>query len=132
MVRRGRCLTPNRLLPGARLVVTLLLLLAAAAAHADLQLRPGMTGVADLGAISCETYNAIYPNGPTGLRQATLYYAEGYIYAKTGKSIDEVLGEQPDDAQWNFDSLTDIVVDYCASNPDSPVSAGVAALFDAL
>lgn len=136
-----RCLTPKlpvesefgrmyQLVSDTRLVAALLLVLAAPLAHAELQLRPGMTGVADLGAISCSTFNDIYPNGPTGLRQAALYYAEGYIYAKTGKSIDEALAGQ--EGAWDFDSLTNVIVDYCANNPEAQVSNAVEALFDSL
>ena len=91
-----------------------------------------MTGVADLGAISCATFNDIYPNGPTGLRQAALYYAEGYIYARSGMTIDEVLAGQPADADWSFDSLTDVIVDYCAENPEARVSSGAGQLWRVL
>jgi hypothetical protein len=58
---------------------------------APLALRPGMGGVPDLGAIRCETFNAMYPAGPNGLRQAILYWMEGYVYARTGKTMDEFL-----------------------------------------
>ena len=37
-----------------------------------LTLRPGMTGVPDLGAIKCEMFVHMYPNGPTGMSQAVL------------------------------------------------------------
>ena len=105
------------------------LLLHSPAARAELTLRPGMTGVADLGASSCATFNAMYPNGPTGLRQAALYYAEGYIFAKSGKSLEAVLAELPEDTDWRFDSLTDVIVGYCAENPESTVSEATAMLW---
>ena len=121
----GSCLRTAR--AGA---VLALCLLGAAGAQADLQLRPGMTGVADLGAISCATFNAMYPNGPTGLRQAALYYAEGYIYAQSGKSIDELLATRTDD--WDFDRITDAIVDYCAAEPEARVSDSVVMLWQTL
>ncbi len=72
------------------LALTLLGLGTVAAAD-GIRLRPGMTGVADLGATSCETFNHIYPAGPTGLRQAALYYAEGFIYGRSGKTLEQVV-----------------------------------------
>ena len=96
----------------------------------ELKLRLGMTGLADLGAISCETYNAMYPNGPTGMRQASLYYAEGYLLAKTDRHIDELLAGKSE--EWTFDSLTDVVVNYCADHPDVPVSRAIQELAERL
>ncbi len=89
-----------------------------AAAAEKLTLRPGMTGVPDLGAIRCETFSTMYPFGPTGMRQAALTYAEGYFFAVSSKTMDEILEQQGNEsADWNFDSLTDHIVVFCAANP---------------
>ncbi|MEO8444828.1 MAG: hypothetical protein ABI567_07485 [Gammaproteobacteria bacterium] len=98
----------------------------AATAADKLALRPGMGGVADLGALRCETFNSILPKGPTGFRQAVLTWAEGYIYARSGKTIDEVLAAVPAGGPpWTFDRLTDHVVEYCMARPDAPLPAAV-------
>ncbi|MBL8201526.1 MAG: hypothetical protein JNK40_11180 [Chromatiales bacterium] len=105
----------------------LAVLMANVAIAADsLTLRPGMGGVPDLGAIRCETFTRILPEGPTGFRQAVLTWAEGYIYGKSGRTIDEVLAAAPADGpNWTFDTLTDQIVSYCASNPESPLPVAV-------
>lgn len=100
-------------------------LLAVPAVAAPLALHPGMGGVANLGAIRCATYNDMYPAGPTGLRQATLYWTDGYVYARTGHTLDEFLAGRTDADAWTFDTLTGHVVDYCSTHPDRPVSAAV-------
>jgi hypothetical protein len=95
-----------------------------APAAGPLQLRPGMGGMADPGAISCGTLTRILPKGPTGFRHAVLTWAEGYIYGKSGQTMDEVLAAQPAGGpDWNFDTLTDHMVDYCAAHPDAPLPA---------
>jgi hypothetical protein len=121
-------------MPGySRVVLVLTLLGLGTVAAADgIRLRPGMTGVADLGATSCETFNHMYPAGPTGLRQAALYYAEGFIYGRSGKTLEQVVGGLPDDAGWTFDSLTDVMVNYCTANPAAEFADAAAALWAAL
>ena len=91
---------------------------------APLALHPGMGGVPDLGAIRCETFNEMYPAGPNGLRQAILYWTEGYVYAQTGKTLDEVLAS-PGMSAWNFGTLTDHIVEFCKARPDAPVPLAV-------
>ncbi len=105
-----------------------------AVALADkLTLRPGMTGVPDLGAIRCETFNHMYPNGPTGMEQAILTWAGGYFYGKTGLTIDEILARQsPESPDWDFDSLTGHIVEYCAAHPEAPVPSAIANLWQRL
>ena len=102
-----------------RIVIIAVAAFSMMAASADkLTLRPGMTGVPDLGAIQCETFSTMYPFGPTGMRQAALTWAEGYFFAVSSKTIDEILEQQSDDsADWNFDSLTDHIVVFCSANP---------------
>lgn len=112
---------------GTRAALAALLLAATGtlAAAGPLTLKPGMTGVPDLGAIRCATYNAMYPNGPNGLRQATLYWTEGYLYARTGLSLDEFLSGRPDGADWTFESLTDHVLAFCETHAEDRVRAAV-------
>lgn len=97
-----------------------------------LALRPGMTGVADLGAISCATFTHMYPAGATGMRQAALTWAQGYFYGQSAKTVDEILAELPADNPWDFDSLTDHIVDYCAANPEAPLPDAVIDLWNEL
>lgn len=98
----------------------------AAMAAGKLTLRPGMGGVPDLGAIRCETFTKILPEGPIGFRQAVLTWAEGYIYGKSGQTIDEVLASLPAGSpDWTFDTLTDHIVGYCTSNPAAPLPVAV-------
>jgi len=112
----------------------LLLLVTAGASLAatQLTLRPGMTGVPDLGAIDCATFSHMYPAGSTGMRQAVLTWAQGYFYARSGKTTDEILAELPADNPWDFDSLTDHIVDYCAAHPEAPLPEAVMDLWDQL
>lgn len=91
---------------------------------APLALRPGMGGVPDLGAIRCETFNEMYPSGPNGLRQAILYWTEGYVYAQTGKTMDEFLAS-PGKGSWDFGALTDHIVQFCRARPEAPVPLAV-------
>jgi hypothetical protein len=97
-----------------------------AAATEPLTLRLGMGGVADPGAMSCEYFNTLYPNAPTGFRQTLLYWAEGYVYGKSGRTIDQALAAAPPAAKpWNFDTLTDHLVDYCREHPEAGIPATV-------
>lgn len=97
---------------------------------AELTLRPGMTGVADLGATSCETFNQMHPAGPTGMEQAVLTWAQGYFYAQSGKTTNEILAALPDGgAEWKFDTLTGHIVAYCAARPEAAIPDAVADLW---
>jgi len=112
---------------GWRAVLAVLLLagIGALAAAGPITLKPGMTGVPDLGAIRCATYTAMYPNGPNGLRQATLYWTEGYVYARTGLSLDEFLTGRADAADWTFESLTGHVLAFCEAHAEDRVRTAV-------
>jgi len=117
----------------AMLALALTLVFADTAFAERLTLRPGMTGVPDLGAISCELFNEIHPNGPTGLEQMILTWAGGYFYARTGKTIDEVLALPSNAGEaWDFDSLTGHIVAYCAAHPDAQVPEAVIDLWGRL
>lgn len=102
-------------------------------AAGPLRLRPGMTGVADLGAITCETFSHMYPNGPTGMSQAVLTWAQGYFYALSGgQTTDQILEKLPADSGWDFDSLTGHMVRYCQAHPEAGVPEAVESLWSAL
>lgn len=108
-------------------------LLAAAAMAEPLRLRPGMGGVADPGAMTCAYFNELYEAGPTGFRQALLYWAEGYIHGKSGRTIDEAIAAAPPAAKpWTFDTLTDHLVNYCRQHPEAKVPAAVEDLWQQL
>lgn len=97
-----------------------------ALAAGPLALRPGMTGVPDLGAISCGQFVDYHPWGPAGMEQAALTWAQGYMHARSGKTIDEILAQQPADGpDWNFDSLTGHILDFCRAQPDAMLPEAV-------
>jgi hypothetical protein len=85
-----------------------------------LELPAGMGGVADIGAIPCSVFSEMLGVGPLGTRHSLLTWADGYYYAQTQKTIDELLAatEQAGES-WDFDRLTDHFVDYCAENPEA-------------
>jgi len=97
-----------------------------------LALRPGMTGVPDLGAIKCETFANMYPNGPTGMSQAALTWAQGYFYGLTGKTTDEILVQLPENSSWDFDTLTGHIIVFCQEHPDASFPEAVKDLWTAL
>jgi len=110
-------------------MLSFLSLLTGGVSAGPLTLRPGMTGVPDLGAIRCKVFNAMYPDGPTGMRQAALTWAEGYLYARSGKTMNGVLKQLgPGNGSRNFDGLTGHIVRYCASNPEAMFPAAVQSL----
>jgi len=106
------------------LLLTAALLIVSESVLADkLQLPPGMGGVPDIGAIPCDVFNKMIVVGPLGTRRLLLTWAEGYYFAKSGKTIDEIL--EAADQSWDFDSLTGHLVDYCAADPEALTSAAV-------
>ncbi len=113
-----------------RLTVAMLLLTASAALQAEegIKLRPGMMGVADIGGSTCKLFNDMHPFGPAGMEHHVLTFAQGYIYAQAGTTIDGVLAKLPAGHGWDFDSLTGFLVDYCAKNPDELVGEAAVAL----
>jgi hypothetical protein len=88
-----------------------------------------MGGVADIGATRCDYYAYIHPNGPTGFNQSVLYWLEGYVHARTGKSLNDFLAGVPDGGRWTFDSIGQHVLDYCTANPRATVADGVVDLW---
>ena len=109
-----------------------LFLAATAAADGPLKLRPGMTGVADIGSSACQLFNDMHPFGPAGLEHHVLTWAQGYIFAKSGKSIDGILADLPPANGWDFDSLSGYIVNYCSENPEAKVSQAAIALWTVL
>ncbi len=98
----------------------------------QLRLRPGMAGVADIGARDCELFNEMHYNGPMGMQHHVLTWAQGYIHAKTGANIDAILAELPADHGWDFDSLSAVIVDYCKAKPEAKVSEAAIKLWELL
>lgn len=112
-----------------RLLVAAVVLGGACTAQADIRLREGMGGVADIGATRCDYYAYIHPNGPTGFNQSVLYWLEGYVHARTGGSLDAFLAKAPGGQRWSFDSIGQHVLDYCTANPKASVADGVVDLW---
>jgi len=103
-----------------------LLVLTDAANAGKLQLPKGMGGVPDIGVIPCEVFTNMIKVGPLGTKRLLLTWAEGYYYARTGKTIDEILAaaEQAGET-WDFTRLTGHFEAFCAANPEALTSAAV-------
>jgi len=102
------------------------LLLSDMAFAGKLKLPSGMGGVPDIGAIPCEVFSNMMQIGPLGTKRSLLTWAEGYYFAKSGKTIDEILADaQEAGTSWDFDSLTGHLVEYCAADPQALTSAAV-------
>jgi hypothetical protein len=100
--------------------------LAGTATAADtVRLREGMGGVADIGATKCDYYAYIHPTGPMGFDQAVLYWFQGYVHARSGKSVNAFLAGIPDGSRWTFERIGRHVLDYCTANPARTVADGV-------
>ena len=95
-----------------------------------IRLHQGMGGVADFGATRCDYYAYIHPNGPTGFNQAVLYWLEGYVHARTGKTMDAFLASVPDGGRWTFDSIGQQVLDYCETNATATVADAIGDLWN--
>lgn len=101
-------------------------------ADAQVSVRPGMMGVADIGVQDCATFSDMHYHGPAGMEHQVLTWVQGYVFARTGANIDALLAAIPDDNGWTFDTLTGVLVDYCKANPDAPVSEAAIALWTTL
>jgi len=94
-----------------------------------LQLPLGMGGVPDIGAIPCGVFNKMIVAGPLGTKRLLLTWAEGYYFAQTGKTLDQILqASETAGKSWNFEYLTEYFVTYCAKDPEALTSAAVADL----
>jgi hypothetical protein len=101
------------------LATGIVLLLSDPAVAAKLKLPEGMGGVPDIGAIPCDVFSKMLVIGPLGTRLSLLTWADGYYYARTEKTMDELVAAAEKDGEvWDFDRLTDHFVGYCADNPD--------------
>ena len=109
----------SRLLRSSVLVLSASACLAATAAANELRLPDGMGGVPDIGAIPCHVFSEMLTVGPMGTRLSLLTWADGYLYAQSQQTMEEIVVQamQRGD-RWDFDRLTDHFVDYCAANPD--------------
>jgi len=111
------------------LASTVILCLCQAAAADRIELPDGMGGVPNIGAIPCEVYSKMLVYGPQGTRLSLLTWAEGYFFAKTGRTLSEIIADVPDAADANdFFGVTDRFVEYCAANPEAMTSDAVTAL----
>jgi len=114
-------------------LMTFTVLLGNTASAEKLQLPPGMGGVPDIGAISCDVFNKMMVIGPLGTKLLLLTWAQGYYHAKSGQTIDEILKAAQEAGQpWDFDSLTGHLADYCAANPEALTSAAIVDLGERL
>ncbi len=110
-------------------VMMVVMFLSNVAIAEKLRLPSGMGGVPDIGAIPCDVFSKMIVVGPLGTRRLLLTWAQGYYRAKSGKTIDEIIGATENAGQaWDFASLTGHLVDYCAANPEDLTSAAVADL----
>lgn len=90
------------------------------ASAGQIQLPSGMGGVPNIGAIPCSVFNEMLVIGPKGVRHSLLTWAEGYFFARTGQTLDEIIEGTPDaDESYDFYGITDRFVDFCATNPDA-------------
>ena len=99
------------------------------AAAERLRLPDGMGGVSDIGAIPCNVFTDMLVIGPLGTRHSLLTWANGYYYATTRKTLDEIIAAAKANGQtWDFERLTDHFADYCAENPDAHTRDAVTSL----
>jgi hypothetical protein len=110
-------------------LVLALAFVSAAASAGPIRLREGMGGVPDIGATQCDYYAYIHPNGPNGFNQAVLYWLEGYVHARSGKTLDAWLAGVRGGDQWTFDRIGEHVLDYCTANPAATVADAVGDLW---
>jgi len=94
-----------------------------------LELPKGMGGVADIGTVPCEVFNQMLVIGPLGTRLSLLTWADGYYYARTEKTMDELVAaaKQSGDS-WDFERLTDHFTEFCAENPEAITRDAVVSL----
>jgi len=99
------------------------------ASAGSIQLPSGMAGVPNIGAIPCSVFTEMLDIGSKGVRHSLLTWAEGYFFAKTGKTLNEILDDRPvANESYNFDGITERFVEYCAANPEAITSEAVIAL----
>lgn len=114
-------------------VVATILLAGNTALAERLELPKGMGGVADIGAIPCSVFSEMLVIGPLGTRLSLLTWADGYYYAKTARTMDEIVAAAKREGEsWDFDRLTDHFASYCSDNPDATTRDAVVSLGEEL
>ena len=102
-------------------------------ADSEVNVRPGMMGVADIGVQDCALFTDMHYHGPAGMEHQVLTWVQGYVFARTGSNINTLLvAIEGGDNGWNFDTLTGVFIDYCKANPEAPVSEAAVALWTML
>ena len=113
---------------------TVALLLSCNAALGErIRLPDGMGGVPDIGAIPCNVFSEMLVIGPLGTRHSLLTWANGYYYARTEKTTDELVAAAKQTGEtWDFERLTDHLVEFCAENPEAVTRDAVNSLGNVL
>jgi hypothetical protein len=94
-----------------------------------LELPKGMGGVADIGTVPCDVFNKMLVIGPLGTRLSLLTWADGYYYARTEKTMDELVATAKQSGEsWDFERLTDHFAEFCAENPEAITRDAVVSL----
>jgi len=111
-------------------LIAMVSMLSAGGAPAErLELPKGMGGVADIGSVPCEVFNQMLVIGPLGTRLSLLTWADGYYYARTDMTMDEIVAAAKQSGEsWDFERLTDHLVEYCAANPEAITRDAVVSL----
>jgi len=115
------------------LLLIAMLWVSGAAQAERLRLPNGMGGVADIGAIPCGVFSEMLVIGPLGTRLSLLTWADGFYYARTDKTMEEIVADARDAGEsWDFYRLTDHLAEYCEKNPDAVTREAVISLESAL
>ncbi len=94
-----------------------------------LELPKGMGGVADIGTVPCDVFNKMVVIGPLGTRLSLLTWADGFYYARTDMTMDEIVAAAKQSGEsWDFERLTDHFVEFCAANPEAITRDAVVSL----
>lgn len=103
-----------------RIFLAALILPGLAPAADPIELPPGMGGVPDIGAVPCSVFSNMLVIGQKGVRHSLLTWTEGYLFARTGKTLDEIILAAPEDARpYDFFGITDRFIEFCADNPEA-------------
>ncbi len=118
--------TSRKIFTAFAAVVALSTLTAGTSAAKEIMLPDGMGGVPDIGTIPCSVFTQMLVIGPLGTKHSLLTWAEGYLYAKTDRSMEELVSEaNAAGAGWNFTALTDHFVSYCQEHPEAVTKSAV-------
>jgi hypothetical protein len=111
-------------------LLTMSLLMFGSVTQAErLELPKGMGGVADIGTVPCDVFNRMLVIGPLGTRLSLLTWADGYYYARTEMTMDELVAAAKQSGEsWDFERLTDHLAEFCAENPEAITRDAVVSL----